>query len=115
MVLDESDPDAWCTAVFVPSQPDSVLWRHCYWRGALRYDTSGIEFSPDGRLALAVGGQQTSGSRAFLAVLDAATGDVLARHAVVRCQVTGGCELATNPVGYNWERDGAPRPYRLAR
>jgi hypothetical protein len=37
------------------------------------------------------------------------------RNAILRCAVTGGCELATTPVRYNWEREGSPSPYRLAR
>lgn len=158
--LHSSDPDASCTALFRATTSTSPLWRHCYWRGDLRYDSSGIQFSPDGELVLASGGQQTAGARPYLVVLDARTGAVRTRfdqgkygsdrvgamqnvfdsvfeddrhflvvvadraglrggwtrHAILRCAVTGGCELATRPVRYHWEKsDGGGIPYLLGR
>ena len=56
------------------------LWRHCFWRGDLAYWSGGLgAFSPDGRLLLVTGGSQTNGARPFHALLDAETGQVLAR------------------------------------
>lgn len=73
-------PDNECTLVGELGPWRRPLWRHCFWRGDLAYWSGDAgTFSPDGRLLLVTGGSQTNGARPFHALLDARTGEPLAR------------------------------------
>lgn len=121
-----------CLAVLAYADA-SELWRSCSWRP--------VDFSPDGSLVYAVAtpGGQVDASRS--AILDATTGRVLqefstkgtfgrasfdgtatvdivlledGRSAIVRCDLTGSCNLATKPLAdEDAGRTSLVSPYQL--
>jgi hypothetical protein len=156
---DPTEVDANCLSA-VDLETSARVWRHCYRLGDQPYPAETPVFSPDGtRLAVAAISIST-GEPGYELVLDAASGDVLARfdlgryegdqsgfetelstpwfedddhllavadqrrhdatgaptttadEAIVRCDVRGGCELATPVVAHDQATGGAP-PYRL--
>jgi hypothetical protein len=77
--LQAQPPDITCLAVSSGDDPVTPLWQECLLRDGSSYAAIDGSFSPDGRLLLVKGANNTGGSRPFWAVLDAYSGAVVAR------------------------------------
>lgn len=77
--LQVQPPDITCLAVSTGDDLVTPVWQECLLRDGASYAAESGSFSPDGQLLLVQGANITAGSRPFWAILDAHTGEVLAR------------------------------------